>query len=171
MQLGTFDFSGFVPARQPVPYPAGSPEDTLVWPDDARHVYGRNFVAQTTSAISGGRIRGLKGSSLRHLHNSVFDVIDGSITAHTIRVGLGAGVYGFVGRWAPRGLVAWMMGIRKVDQLSTWKTSSYEGSSDESEDEDETSTSRDFVAVTPEKNVWGSNESHVWAPSPAQSRI
>ena len=172
MQLGTFDFSGFVPARQALSHAhAGSPEDTLIWPDGARHVYGRNYMAQTTSAISGGRIRGLKGSSLRHLHNAVFDVIDGSITADTVRVGLGAGVYGFVGRWAPRGLVSWMMGIRRVDQLSTWSTSSCEGSShDGSEDGEETSASHEFVAVTPEKNVWRSedNNSNIWAPSPPQ---
>lgn len=170
MQLGTFDLSGFVPTRHALSHtPAGNPEDTLVWPDGARHVYGRNFMAQSSSAISGGRIRGLKGSSLRHLHNAVFDVIDGSITADSVRVGLGAGVYGFVGRWAPRGLVSWMMGIRKVDQLSTWSTSSCESSSREgSEDGEDTSASRDFVAVTPEKNVWRSDESNIWAPSPPQ---
>ncbi|KAG7438034.1 UPF0744 protein [Fusarium oxysporum f. sp. raphani] len=104
MQLGTFDFSSFVPTRggpNQGLVTAGNPESPLVWPEGARHVYARNFVAQTSSAISGGRIRGLKGSSLRRLHNSVFDVIDGSITADTVRVGLGASVYGFVGRWAP----------------------------------------------------------------------
>ncbi|KAG9256074.1 uncharacterized protein F5Z01DRAFT_537062 [Emericellopsis atlantica] len=170
MQLGTFDLSAFVPARQNASLGAGNPEDTLVWPDGARHVYGRNFMAQTSSAISGGRIRGLKGSSLRHLHNSVFDVIDGSITADTIRVGLGASVYGFVGRFAPRSLVSWMMGIRKVDQLSTWKTSSYEGSSREgSENGDEGSASEQFVAITPEKNIWRSDvESGIWGRSPSQ---
>ncbi|KAH7321337.1 hypothetical protein B0I35DRAFT_429082 [Stachybotrys elegans] len=153
MQLGTFDFSGFVPARpatgQQGLVTSGNPEDTLTWPDGARHAYGRNFVAQTTSSISGGRIGGLRGSSLRHLHNSVFDVIDGSITASTVRVGLGASVYGFVGRWAPRPLVSWMMGIRKVDELSTWRPSSEEGSEhDDSEAEDaEEEGSRSFVAV------------------------
>lgn len=161
MQLGTFDFSGFVPAR-PSGDPnqglgnAGNPEDTLVWPDGARHVYGRNFVAQTSSSISGARIRGMKGSSLRHLHSTVFDVIDGSIKTHTVRVGLGASVYGFVGRWAPRTLVSWLMGIRKVDELSAWKTSSYEGSSREQSDDGE--EPRDFIAVPSERNVWNSSE-------------
>lgn len=167
MQLGTFDFSGFIPARQAVSMNAGNPEDTLVWPDGARHVYGRNFMIQTSSAISGGRIRGLKGSSLRHLHNSVFDVLDGSITSDVVRVGLGASIYGFVGRWAPRGLVSWMMGIRKVDQLSTWKTSSYEGSSREESEDGDASASHEFVAIPPENNAWHSEgESNVWAPSP-----
>lgn len=167
MQLGTFDFSSFVPTRSPVV--AGTPQDTLVWPDDAQHVYGRNYVAQTTSAISGGRIRGLRGSSLRRLHNTVFDVVDGSITSDTVRVGLGASVYGFVGRWAPRGLVSWMMGIRKVDELSTWKTSSYEGSERaESETGEE---SHEFVAVASEANVWHSEVegSSMWTPQTSVS--
>jgi hypothetical protein len=166
MQLGTFDFSGFVPIRtgsltQGLVTNAGNPEDTLVWPDGARHVYGRNFVAQTASAISGARIRGLKGSSLRHLHATVFDVIDGSVKSDTVRIGLGASIYGFVGRWAPRTIVSWMMGIRKVDELSTWKTSSYEGSEDGSDEEGgegSISESKEFIAVQSEGNVWGSGE-------------
>jgi NAD(P)-dependent dehydrogenase (short-subunit alcohol dehydrogenase family) len=167
MQLGTFDFSGFIPARQAASLNAGNPEDTLVWPDGARHVYGRNFMIQTSSAISGGRIRGLKGSSLRHLHNSVFDVLDGSITSNVVRVGLGASIYGFVGRWAPRGLVSWMMGIRKVDQLSTWKTSSYEGSSREESEDGDAAASHEFVAIPSDSNAWHSEgDSNVWAPSP-----
>lgn len=32
-----------------------------------------------------------------------------------IRVGMGSALYGFVGRWVPRGLVAWMMGVRSVE--------------------------------------------------------
>ena len=170
MQLGTFDFSGFVPTRAAVAK-AGNPQETLGWPDGARHVYGRNFVAQTSSAISGGRIRGLRGSSLRRLHNTVFDVMDGSITSDSVRVGLGASVYGFVGRWAPRGLVSWIMGIRRVDELSTWKGSSYEGSSrEESEDGEATTTSsHEFVTVPSERNVWNSEtaESSLWVPSTA----
>ncbi|GKT41644.1 uncharacterized protein ColSpa_01825 [Colletotrichum spaethianum] len=166
MQLGTFDFTGFQPAKHTHPSQRGLLEgapgidadatETLMWPENARHAYGRNFVMQSTSAISAGRIRGLKGSSLRQLHNAVFDVIDGSITSGTVRVGLGASVYGFVGRWVPRGLVSWMMGIRRVDELSAWQTSSYDGSLDGSENEE----GQDFVAVPDEKldsNVWKSS--------------
>lgn len=28
---------------------------------------------------------------------------------------MGSGLYGFVGRWVPSGLVAWMMGVRGVE--------------------------------------------------------
>lgn len=145
VQLGAFDFQGFTPEKnhqtqqqqqlrgaaggsgyhQPglLMAPAANAE-TLAWPESARHAYGRNYVSQSASAIAVGRIRGLRGSSLRSLHNAVFDVIDGSDASGVVRVGLGAGVYGFVGRWVPRGLVAWMMGIRKVDELSSWSSSS-----------------------------------------------
>ncbi|KAF6838532.1 UPF0744 protein [Colletotrichum plurivorum] len=167
MQLGTFDFTGFQPSKHVHPGQRGLIEggpgidadatDTLTWPENARHAYGRNFVMQSTSAISAGRIRGLKGSSLRHLHAAVFDVIDGSITSGTVRVGLGASVYGFVGRWVPRGLVSWMMGIRRVDELSAWQTSSFDGSLDGS---DSGEAAQDFVAVPDDSadgNVWKSS--------------
>lgn len=104
-------------------------------------------------------------------------MIDGSIAADSVRVGLGASVYGFVGRWVPRGLVSWMMGIRRVDELSAWKSSSYEGSSREESEDGEAAaagpgaSSHDFVAVPSERNVWNSDTtgSSLWVPSTAES--
>ncbi|KAL1845591.1 hypothetical protein Daus18300_014491 [Diaporthe australafricana] len=127
VQLGTFDFSGFTPASLRSQQPSGlltaPPTETLTWPDAARKTYGRNFVNTSTSAISAGRVRGMRGSSLRDLHNAVFDVIDGSNTSGVVRVGLGADLYGFVGRWMPRTFVEWMMGMRRVDELASWQGS------------------------------------------------
>ncbi|KAL2018409.1 hypothetical protein VTK56DRAFT_887 [Thermocarpiscus australiensis] len=172
IQLGTFDFAGFTPAANSrlLNHPHGllrTPEDAdaLPWPDSARHAYGRNFVSQSGSAISAGRIRGLRGSSLRELHSAVFDVIDGSITSGTVRVGLGASVYGFVGRWVPRGLVAWMMGIRRVDELATWQGNNGSSAFGTPEpvgsdgDGDGEGGSESFIAVPPleqagDANVW-----------------
>jgi len=154
MQLGTFDFSSFAPARRQIG--AGIESAVTNWPESAQVAYGRNYAAQTESAVSGGRIRGMKGSSLRRLHSSVFDVIDGSIKSDSVRIGLGASVYGFVGRWAPRSLVTWMMGIRKVDELSSWQTSSAETSHAASDNEG----SHDFVAVAE-----GSDAANVWRES------
>ncbi|KAK4158808.1 hypothetical protein QBC43DRAFT_374299 [Cladorrhinum sp. PSN259] len=181
IQLGTFDFSGFTPAQQRVQqaqtfHASGrqqqlllAPEaaETLNWPDMARRIYGRNFVNQSTSVIAPGKIRGIRGSSLKELHNAVFDVIDGSLTSGTVRVGLGASVYGFVGKWVPRGVVAYMMGIRKVDELATWQSSAHgtprSGSHNGGDDDDQKTTisgSESFVTVPPaadhipESNVW-----------------
>ncbi|KAI1207069.1 DUF1776-domain-containing protein [Annulohypoxylon truncatum] len=171
VQLGTFDFQGFTPVRTngaagvPGLLP---PAEPLQWPESARHAYGRNYVTQSASAISAGRIRGLRGSSLRELHNAVFDVIDGSELSDVVRVGLGAGLYGFVGRWAPRGLVAWMMGIRKVDELSSWEAgeilkSDASGSDSKSEksgsgsSENGEASASEFIAVARDDdghNVW-----------------
>jgi hypothetical protein len=177
MQLGTFDFAGFTPEKdQRTPrsasggYQAGllmAPPsehvETLTWPESARHVYGRNYVNQSSSAISAGRIKGLRGSSLRDLHNSVFDVIDGSNTNGVVRVGLGASVYGFVGKWVPRNLVSWMMGIRQVDEVPTWQASSASGSprpgssGSLSAGSDHVEASQDFVSIPMEHvdaQVW-----------------
>ncbi len=163
IQLGSFDFAGFTPAgggnssgkASTAPRQLGSAE-TLAWPEAARHAYGRNFVVQSGSAISAGRIRGMRGSSLRDLHNAVFDVLDGSNSSGVVRIGLGADLYGFVGRWVPRGLVAWMMGIRKVDELAAWQPSPIFGSS-ASRSGSESGDGQDFVAVPDVgdvSNVW-----------------
>lgn len=133
VQLGTFDFSGFTPRsgggetlghaapRGLLPSPEGL--DTTAWPDSARQAFGKNYVSQSSSAISAGRIRGMRGGALTDLYSAVFDVIDGSDTSGVVRVGLGATVYGFVGRFVPRSMVAWMMGIRRVDELAAWQSS------------------------------------------------
>lgn len=158
IQLGTFDFVGFVPTRSS-PQQLGllPPAETLSWPESARNVYGRNYMAQSSSAISAGRVRGLRGSSLRELHNAVFDVIDGSEQSGVVRVGLGAGLYGFIGRWAPRSLVSWMMGIRRVDELSTWNEPSWHGSGSERSGS-ENGEASEFISVGRDEdgnaNVW-----------------
>lgn len=56
-----------------------------------------------------------KGSSLRELNNAVFDAMV-SGKGGVVRVGMGSSLYGFVGRWVPRGLVGWMMGVRRVNE-------------------------------------------------------
>ncbi|KAK0632065.1 hypothetical protein B0T14DRAFT_503198 [Immersiella caudata] len=169
VQLGTFDFAGFTPSWNHrgeqnsggghfglLPPPEGL--DTNAWPDSARQAYAKNYLSQSSSAISNGMIRGMRGSSLRDLHNAVFDVIDGSNTSGVVRVGLGASVYGFVGRFVPRGLVAWMMGIRRVDELATWQSSSYNSPRSSGSDNGEASH-ESFVAVPPLEQV---GDAHVW---------
>jgi hypothetical protein len=55
-----------------------------------------------------------RGTSLREFNNAIFDAM-GNKRGGVVRVGMGSGIYGFVGRWVPRGLVGWMMGVRKVN--------------------------------------------------------
>ncbi|KAI1334510.1 DUF1776-domain-containing protein [Xylariaceae sp. FL0016] len=159
LQLGTFDFSSFTPAARVGPANPGLLPPT--WPEAARAAYARNYTSQSGSAIAAGRVRGLRGSSLRELHNAVFDVVDGSDASSVVRVGLGAGLYGFVGRWVPRGVVAWMMGIRRVDELSTWESSgSCSGSVDERSGSD--SEGQEFISVGREDE----SQINVWKESP-----
>ncbi|CAN8100806.1 unnamed protein product [Discula destructiva] len=162
LQLGTFDFAGFTgiaPAllkRSPALHlPAADAAETLAWPEPARQAYARNFISTSSSAMSAGRVRGMRGASLRDLHRSVFDVIDGSNTSGVVRVGLGADLYGFVGKYVPRSLVAWMMGMRRVDELSTWQTSGHPSPRSGSESGD--GYGSEYVSVQSEPadaNVW-----------------
>ncbi|EHA48751.1 hypothetical protein MGG_00679 [Pyricularia oryzae 70-15] len=142
VQLGTFDFASFTPsaqagaaatARAALMPPSSDSSSEASWPEGARHAYGRNFDAQASSATvgSGTVFHGLRGTSLRELHNTVFDIIHtaGGVQPPTVvRIGLGADLYGFVGRWVPRNLVAWMMGVRKVDDLAAWQPASADNS-------------------------------------------
>lgn len=152
VQLGTFDLSGFMPARHQM-------DDACMlasrWSESARMAYGRNFLMQHEVTISGGRIQGMKGSSLRHLHNTVFDVVDGSVTATTLRVGLGSSLYGFVGRWVPRSLITWMMGIRRVDELSTWQKDSADVSQASVGTDESERPRNDTIAIPPDSRIMG----------------
>lgn len=81
--------------------------------------------------------------------------MDGSITSSVVRVGLGADLYGFVGKFVPRSLVGWMMGIRRVDELSAWQPSHLPSSRPGSDQGDMPGS--DYVAVHPghpDADVW-----------------
>jgi hypothetical protein len=84
----------------------------LTWPEGVREIYAKNFLSVTErSPVAGG----LRGNLLRELHNAVFDAM-ASRSRGVIRVGVGSRTYAVVGAWAPRGLVAWMMGVRRVEK-------------------------------------------------------
>lgn len=51
-----------------------------------------------------------KGTSLRELHNNIFDaIVRGKGKNGTIFVGSGARTYDLVGKWVPTGVVGWML--------------------------------------------------------------
>ncbi len=77
-----------------------------------------------------------KGTSLRELHNDIFDsIVRGKGRNGTIFVGSGSRTYDLVGKWVPSGIVGWMMGPHneEVDMATSEKTE-HEGSSEESTD-------------------------------------
>jgi NAD(P)-dependent dehydrogenase (short-subunit alcohol dehydrogenase family) len=121
-KLGAFD-CGNVGGRH---YLQQSPSratraDVLAWSATARAAYARNFVAQAQRAGNRGclfgssSMGGPRGTSLRELHNAVFDALTVKKPQRVWRVGSGSLVYDIVGRWVPAGVVGWMLGIRRVN--------------------------------------------------------
>ncbi|ORY08856.1 hypothetical protein BCR34DRAFT_569334 [Clohesyomyces aquaticus] len=112
-KLGTFDVSN-VGGKQQLQSMVGP--KTNLWPTTARALYAANYVNQSRV----GRSRGLfnhtsnAGSSLRELHNAVFDALTQKHPRRVWRVGRGSVTYDLVGNWVPAGLVGWMLGIRRV---------------------------------------------------------
>lgn len=58
--------------------------------------------------------RKAKGTSLRELHNAVFDALTQKRSRKVRWVGRGSITYEVIGNWIPSGLVGWMMGKRRV---------------------------------------------------------
>lgn len=112
-KLGTFDCT-HVGGKQHLQPTAGP--NTFLWPTSARRLYANNFVNQSRIAHSRGLLSqtGSTGSSLRELHNAVFDALTQKRPRRVWRVGRGSVTYDLVGNWAPSGLVGWMMGVRRV---------------------------------------------------------
>lgn len=64
-----------------------------------------------------------KGTSIRKLHESVYDALKAKNPSRTWYVGRGSMVYSFIGGMLPGSLIGWMMGVRTmpspVDDLSS----------------------------------------------------
>lgn len=78
-------------------------------------------------AERGPSIGGPKGSPLRELHNAVFDAMTRR-KGGAVNVGMGSSVYEFVGTWVPKGLIGWMMGMRRLKKVSGTTCGSESGS-------------------------------------------
>lgn len=65
----------------------------------------------------------IKGTSIRKLHDSVFDALHAKSLSRTWHVGRGSLIYDVLGGWLPSGLVWRMMGLQKnvavADDVST----------------------------------------------------
>jgi NAD(P)-dependent dehydrogenase (short-subunit alcohol dehydrogenase family) len=123
--LGTFDYSHVGPKHALQTRAAGSPH---AWPATTRALYARNFENQMRAGHSRGFLNAeSSGSSLRELHNAVFDALTQKRPRSIWRVGRGSVSYDFVGSWVPEGLVGWMMGLRRVS-LDTFSAPKLEDS-------------------------------------------
>ncbi|KAL5398562.1 hypothetical protein PMIN03_012767 [Paraphaeosphaeria minitans] len=111
-KLGTFDCSR-VGSKHHLQTTAGP--NTMVWPATTRKLYASNFVNQSRAAQHRGlHTANSTGSSLRELHDAVFDALTQRRPRRVWHVGRGSVAYDMVGSWVPAGLVGWMMGVRRV---------------------------------------------------------
>ncbi|USP76965.1 duf1776 family protein [Curvularia clavata] len=108
--VGTFDLTNVGPKHHLQTRSMGSPH---AWPATTRALYASNFEAQTRVAQRRGLLN-QSGSSVRELHNGVFDALTQRRPRKVWRVGRGSVTYDFVGNWVPRGLIGWMMGLKRV---------------------------------------------------------
>ncbi|RDL33279.1 Uncharacterized protein BP5553_08718 [Venustampulla echinocandica] len=102
LQLGTFDLRAFSPHNRQLQTLHASHAETQRWDDPVKSKAG---------SLVGN------GTSLRVLNDAVFDSMERR-RAGVIRIGMGSSLYGIVGRWAPSGLVGWMMGSRRLGGIS-----------------------------------------------------
>lgn len=123
-KLGLLD-TGAVGGRHHLQTVNAARADVLSWSPSARATYAKNYFAQSTAAMSAGfgaggqrsaPPGGPKGSPLRELHNAVFDALTSPRPKEVWHVGRGSLVYDMVGRWAPAGLVGWMLGARTASR-------------------------------------------------------
>lgn len=71
----------------------------------------------------------VKGTSIRKLHESVFDALQAKRPRRTWYVGRGSLTYDFIGGWMPAGVVSWMMGLQKPREVPLEDTAEqFEGS-------------------------------------------
>jgi NAD(P)-dependent dehydrogenase (short-subunit alcohol dehydrogenase family) len=108
--LGTFDLTNVGPKHHLQTRARGSPH---AWPATTRALYANNFENQTRVAENRGLLNH-NGSSLRELHNGVFDALMQNRPRKVWRVGRGSVTYDLVGNWVPSGIVGWMMGLQRV---------------------------------------------------------
>ena len=73
----------------------------------------------------------VRGTSIRKLHESIFDALHSSKPSRTWHVGRGSLIYELIGSWIPGGVVSWMMGLQQVPRNDDQQTP---GSDDSSSD-------------------------------------
>lgn len=123
LKLGTFDTSNILGNKNlhPAQLLNAARADILSWSPAARAAYAKSYAAQQSGKSIGSHGNGssgiFKGSSLRELHLAVFDALTDVKPRAVRRVGGGSLVYEMLGRWAPDGLVGWMLNIGRGEEM------------------------------------------------------
>ena len=80
----------------------------------------RSQATKRRLAEKGVSPKSITGTSLKELHNNVFDAIVREKGRNgTVFVGQGARMYGLIGKLIPDGIVSWMMNARKPKQATS----------------------------------------------------
>ena len=125
LRLGAFDYSalhGRYPPQQKQTLINQIQTTTLDWPEPSRSLYAQNYQSQleVASLFPNDRHRRDKqsGAPLRDLHVAVYDALTQERPARVWRIGHGILLYEIVGRLMPRGVVSWMLGMKRIPPLS-----------------------------------------------------
>lgn len=73
--------------------------------------------------------RRIRGTSIRKLHESIFDALHSSRPSRTWYVGRGSLIYDMIGSWIPGGVVGWMLGLQHAPKSDDQPASESEDSS------------------------------------------
>jgi NAD(P)-dependent dehydrogenase (short-subunit alcohol dehydrogenase family) len=74
----------------------------------------------------------IRGTSIRKLHESIFDALHSSRPGRTWHIGRGSLIYDIVGSWLPGGVVSWMMGLQQAPKIEHVQAPEEDSSSDRS---------------------------------------
>ena len=106
LKLGSFDFTSAARGRQQlITQRANRREERR--PSGGERAKSSWLESYFSLGATG---HGLKGTSLRELHDGVFDAVVGRYSGGTVFLGRGSWAYEMVGRWVPMGIVGWMIG-------------------------------------------------------------
>jgi len=95
-------------------------DEVSTWSPAVRAAYAQNYMMlqqQQQQQQRTSKATAVKGSPVREVHNAVFDALTQTRPREVCRVGRGSLVYEMLGRVMPRWVVAWGLGLRRVDAM------------------------------------------------------
>jgi len=92
-------------------------DEVSSWSAQVRAAYAQNYMllAQKGGGGDGSGSSVFRGSPMREVHNALFDALTQQRPREVCRVGRGSLVYEVFGRFIPRKVVAWGLGLRRMN--------------------------------------------------------
>lgn len=89
--------------------------EVMGWSSSVREAYARNYM-MLQQQKTGAPGRSVRGSPMREVHNAVFDALTLKNPKEVWRVGRGSLVYEMIGKVMPRRIIAWGLGLRRLER-------------------------------------------------------